>query len=72
MSSDDRLMMEKLARALRIYAKPENWGRDDWNVMAVFNREYGKPGVRARETLKKYERYLSADKASTDEREVQK
>lgn len=58
--SDDRLMMEKLARALKVYANPRHWKEDDWGCTSVFWREYGKPGVRARNTLKRYQEYLAS------------
>jgi hypothetical protein len=65
-AEDYRLMCEKLARALAIYAKEANWAKDDWGVPAVFEREYGKPGTRARATLKRYERFMSDESQGAD------
>lgn len=63
---DYELMMEKMARALRVYANPSNWGDDDWGVRAVFHREYGKPGVRAQRTLERYERLMADEHKGED------
>lgn len=42
----------RLTAALKWYANPKHWGRDDWGVMAVVvPPEYGKPGTKARAAL---------------------
>jgi len=39
--------VERLRAALREYADPENWGQDDWGVVAIFAPDYGTPGQTA-------------------------
>jgi len=45
----------QLREALEFYADADNWGRDDWGVMAVIHggEEYGNPGSIARAALGK-------------------
>jgi len=42
---------EKLIEALKLYADPETWGKDDWGIKAVNNKEYGNPGEIARKVI---------------------
>ncbi len=45
---------DALARALSWYANPKNWKNDDWGVASVIQgSDYGKPGERARNALKR-------------------
>jgi len=40
-----------LIEALKLYADPETWGKDDWGIKAVNNKEYGNPGEIARKVI---------------------
>jgi hypothetical protein len=43
-------------KALKRYAKPDNWRRDDWNVIAIFQPDYGDGGGIANRALKRIEK----------------
>lgn len=49
-------------RALGFYAMEKNWGDDDWGVRSVVQPpEYGDPGKKARNALKRIEKLVARD-----------
>jgi hypothetical protein len=58
-------------RALAWYADEKHWARDDWDVLAVVQGpEYGKPGTKARNAIKRVEKVLDPARISPRFKEV--
>lgn len=48
-----QIQLDTAVRALQKYARVSNWRKDDWNIMAIFQPDYGEPGKTALNALRR-------------------